>query len=81
MLKKYLQVVQGFFQVGKGKKWNLPWGEKQELPGILPEKHAILHVKKLKPSFCQKFPGGGILISRGGVLPLPPALRKKSPLS
>ena len=35
---------QVFFQVGKGKKWIFPGGEKRKLPGILPELHTILRV-------------------------------------
>ena len=57
-IKSVVQGCFGFFQVGKGKKWNFPGGEKQELPGILPEqKHTILRAKKLKTCFCQKFQG------------------------
>ena len=68
----------GFFQVGKGKKSKFfPGGEKRKLGGILPEKHAILHVKKLKNLFLSKISGGGGEIdSRGSS---PPALRKKNP--
>ena len=49
----------GFFQVEKGKKWIFPGDEKQELPGILPERHAILRVKILKTLFLSNISGGG----------------------
>ena len=49
----------GFFQVGKGKKRIFPGGEKRKSAGILPKKHAILRVKKLKkPLFVENFRGG-----------------------
>ena len=62
----------GFFQVGKGKKWIFPGGEKRKLGGILPEKHAILRVKKFKNLFLSKISGGGEIDFRGGVLPTCP---------
>ena len=56
---------------------NFPGDEKRKLDGILPEKHAILRVKKFKkPLFVENFRGGEIDFRGGGVLP--PALRKKT---
>ena len=52
------QAFPGIFQVGKGKKWNFPGGEKLKLIGILPEKYTILRVKKVNALFLSKIAGG-----------------------
>ena len=64
-------IVRVFFQVGKGKKWNFSGGEKQELPGISPEKHAILRVKKLKTLFVENFRGRESILEEGSSPPCP----------
>ena len=76
--RKHMQgFFSGFFQVGKGKKWIFPGGEKRKLAGILPELHTILRVKKLKTLFLSKISGGEKSMSGGELSP--PALRKKNP--
>ena len=71
-----------FFQVfsrwGRVKSEFFHGGETRKLGGILPEKHAILRVKKFKNLFLSKISGGEKSISGGGEFsPLP--YGKKNP--